>query len=454
MFAFINSPPNLGSLWVLVGLFAFLAIIGAIVLAVAVRRYVHRAEAPREDYAAPKPGTGNPTAFMTASMQAVIQKLRDQEKELEALHKSERERAQQTERLSEAVTRNMPAGLILVSSAGLITSANPAAEAALGIRSLTYRRYTEVFGAGSRLSQLVDNCLKQGRTYRREEVEHLTSSHELRHLGVTISPIQRTENEISGALCLLSDLTELTVLQKQIQVKENMAALGELSAGIAHEFKNSLATISGYAQMLRSEAPPATELREYAEKIFEQTRALAHVVTEFLKFARPLELADEPVGLRAVVDRAVAEVAEAVPGVEVKVEGNFAGVSGDEALLRQAVLNLARNAAEAVSDNAGGGRVTIRGEADCTGPHAGQRISITDNGPGIPLDALDRIFLPFYTTKANGTGLGLAVVQKIIVQHGGTIQARNHIHGGAEFIVWLPFSREGVRTIDPAPASL
>ena len=84
----------------------------------------------------------------------------------------------------------------------------------------------------------------------------------------------------------------------------------------------------------------------------------------------------------------------------------------------------------------------------------GQRISIADNGPGIPPDALTKIFVPFYTTKANGTGLGLPVVQKIVVQHGGTIEARNQPQGGAEFIVWLPFVREAVRAIDSAAARI
>ena len=134
--------------------------------------------------------------------------------------------------------------------------------------------------------------------------------------------------------------------------------------------------------------------------------------------------------------------------------GEFGDVSGDDALLRQAILNLARNAAEAAADNPAGGRVIIRGEIDKSGPLPGQRISITDNGPGIPAEALTKIFMPFYTTKANGTGLGLAVVQKIIVQHGGSIEARNQPEGGAEFIVWLPFVRENVRAIDSAAARI
>ncbi len=141
---------------------------------------------------------------------------------------------------------------------------------------------------------MIQGCLEQGETFRREEVEYTTPYRELRQLGVTISPITNKPGEISGALCLLSDLTELAGLQRQIQMKENLAALGELSAGIAHEFKNALATISGYAQMIRSESERG-EVAENAERILEQTRAITHVVTEFLKFARPLTLADEEV---------------------------------------------------------------------------------------------------------------------------------------------------------------
>jgi two-component system sensor histidine kinase HydH len=448
------ATPAVNSLWVFSGVLLIALLAAAFLGVVLARRYFQVASKSSDDLGAEKPRSDNPAAFVTASMQAVIKKLKEQEKELETLHRAERERAQQTERMSEAVTRNMPAGLLLINSAGLITIANPAAEVALGVKSLAYRRHSEVLGSGSRLTELVAGCLEHGRTFRREEVEYLTPSHELRQLGVTISPIQNSANEITGAICLLSDLTELAALQKQIHMKENLAALGELSAGIAHEFKNALATISGYAQMIRSEAQPGTDLHEHGELILRQTRSLTHVVTEFLKFARPLELADEQVSLRPMIERIMAEIGDLVPGVPFVIMGEFSDVSGDDALLRQAILNLARNAAEAASDNPAGGRVIIRGEIDQSGPLQGQRISIADNGTGIPAEALTKIFMPFYTTKANGTGLGLAVVQKILVQHGGSVEARNQPAGGAEFIVWLPFVRESVRAIDSAAARI
>jgi nitrogen-specific signal transduction histidine kinase len=448
------AAPSINSLWLLSGALLLGILTAALAVVIMARRYLSASPAAVDRGGGDSPSSDNPAAFMTASMQAVIKKLKEQEKELEILHRTERERAQQSERMSEAVTRNMPAGLLLVNSAGLITSANPAAEAALGVKALGYRRYSDVLGEGSRLTELVGECMKDGRTFRREEIEYLTPGHELRLLGVTISPIQNNANEITGAICLLSDLSELAALQKQIQMKENMAALGELSAGIAHEFKNALATISGYAQMIRSEAKPGTELREHGELILRQTRSLTHVVTEFLKFARPLDLANEQVALRPMIDRLAAEVGEAIPGVEFTISGEFSEVSGDDALLRQAILNLARNAAEAVSERSGSGHVTIQGEIDASGHARGQRISVSDDGPGIPPEALSKIFMPFFTTKANGTGLGLAVVQKIIVQHGGTIEARNQPLGGAEFIVWLPFVREPARAIDSAVARI
>jgi len=458
-----GAPTNLLPLWIAATVLLVVLVVGGVYLAAIVLRRRLSGKERGSNLDAPRLSNDNPTAFMAASMQAVIQKLRDQEKELAALHRSERERAQQTERLSEAVTRNMPAGLLLINSNGIIAIANPAAETALGVQGLVYRRYTEVLGADSQLSRLIGECLSQGRTFRREEVQYATlvmpevtladmspaetimASGEVRQLGVTISPILRGKDEVTGAICLLTDLTELVALQKQVQVKENLAALGELSAGIAHEFKNALATISGYAQMIRSEAEGG-EIHDHAQNIVEQTRALTHVVTEFLKFARPLDISYEPLPVEPMLSRVLAEVGETQPNLDLALEGEFSDVPGDEGLLRQAILNLVRNAAESAATRPTGGRVSIRGSVE-QGGRSGQRISISDNGPGISAEDLPKIFLPFYTTKANGTGLGLAVVQIIIVQHGGTIEARNMAEGGAEFIVWLPQAREAIQGV-------
>jgi two-component system, NtrC family, nitrogen regulation sensor histidine kinase GlnL len=434
-------------------------ILGAVFLAVVVvgffllRRFFQQTRSAHSENLAATPRTENPSAFMTASMQAVIQKLREQEKELERLHKEEKEHAQQTERLSEEVTRNMPAGLLVVNANGIISSANPASEQTLGIHGLGFRRYSEALGERSPLTRLLEQCLRTGQIFRREEVVHTGPDGETRQLGVTISPIRRSDETISGAICLLSDLTELAALQQQVQLKENLAVLGELSAGIAHEFKNALATISGYAQMIKAEAVSADAV-DNAARILEQTQNITRVVTEFLKYARPLEIPDEPVALQAVVERVVSEIGEAMPQVRIRFEGAFREVAGDESLLRQALLNLARNAAEACEGAANGGRVLLRGEVLRGEGAAQQKVTVFDNGPGIPPGAAAKLFRPFFTTKSKGSGLGLAVVQKIIVQHGGHVEARNRPEGGAAFIVTLPVCQKVSEAVESKQASI
>jgi len=448
-----------------------LVILAAIILTAItlIRKYLRHDSSPSDaGWSSPTPDIDNPSAFMAASMQGVIEKLRAQEKELARLNLLAQERAQESERLTEEVTRNMPTGLLLVNATGAISSTNPAAEEALGIRPLRYRAYKEILGADSDLSRMLMACLRNGKTFRRGEVEHLTPHGEVRQLGVTISPIYRpvrnpartgvavstaSEMKVSGALCLMSDLTELTALQKQIRWKENLAALGEMSAGIAHEFKNALATISGYAQMIRSESPAGGDTRESAERILDQTRALTHVVTEFLRFAKPLEISYETVPVEAIIERVAEELRESAPKCQVERTGEFSDLPGDEALIRQALVNLMRNAEEAARSGGGEPQVTISGTIEELGGRKWQRICVADNGSGIPERDLPKIFLPFYTTKSDGTGLGLAVVQKVALQHGGSIEARNRPGGGAEFLLWLPLRQELSPSLFPSEAA-
>jgi two-component system, NtrC family, nitrogen regulation sensor histidine kinase GlnL len=450
----LQAGNNTQHLWIIAAELGLGFLVATVLVVFVMRKFFQsRREGQKEEFKASGPGTENASAFMAASMQGVIQQLREQEKELERLHRIEKDRAEQTERLSEEVTRNMPAGLLVVNAMGIISSSNPAAEQVLGIRGLAFRRYSEALGASSGMTRLIGECLSNGTIFRREEVEHLPPAGDTRHLGVTISPIRRGEGKINGAICLLTDLTELAALQQRIQLKENLAALGELSAGIAHEFKNALATISGYAQMIRSESSE-TEALDYAERILEQTRNITHVVAEFLKYARPLEIPDDRVPLQTMAERVVAEVREALLEVNIRWEGTFGDVGGDEGLLRQALLNLTRNAAEACALTAGGGQVIVRGEVIHGDEAEFQRISVSDNGPGVPANVLPKLFRPFFTTKAKGTGLGLAVVQKIIVQHGGQVEVRNRPEGGAEFIVTLPLPRNVPEAVESKQTSI
>ena len=176
----LQSGSSTQHLWETAGILgvALLAVVGLVVYLL--RKFFQSSkEGQSEKIATSAPRTENPSAFMAASMQAVIQQLREQEKELERLHKIEKERAEQTERLSEEVTRNMPAGLVVVNATGIISSSNPAAEHVLGIHGLGFRRYSEALGQDSQLTKLVAECLASGRisnTYRRRAMRGIWAS--------------------------------------------------------------------------------------------------------------------------------------------------------------------------------------------------------------------------------------------------------------------------------------
>jgi signal transduction histidine kinase len=444
--------------WLTWGLVFFAVVLAlAFVLSLTMRRVLGGKKEKLDDLAVPLPRSTDP-AYAAASMQAVIARLREQEKELERLHRLERERAQQTERLSEAVTRDMPTGLLVINAAGLVTMANPAARQTLGLDSLSFRRYSEVFGETSELTTLLRRCLGEAATFQREELDHATPAGRVLRLGVTISPVLQTAGDparkAAGAVCLLTDLTEISDLQRQMRMKENLATLGEMSAGIAHEFKNALATISGYAQMLRSDAA-SSDQRENAAKIVEQTRNLTHVVTEFLRFARPFDVSLDAVELAPLLHKTIEEVATALPAVRFTCDGEFRACAGDAGLLHQAFSNLLRNGAEAAAAaQPGDAQVHIAGDVASNSGRLQQRLLFRDNGPGIAPEDMPRIFLPFYTTKSQGSGLGLALVQKIVLQHGGTVEARNRPAGGAEFILWLPLAPGPNEAIESPPARI
>jgi signal transduction histidine kinase len=215
--------------------------------------------------------------------------------------------------------------------------------------------------------------------------------------------------------------------------------VGELTAGIAHEFRNGLATIQGYSKLLDLKALPET-YRPYVEGIRAETKSLSEVVTNFLNFARPAQLTLTRVDLAAICERAADEIrtdATALGG-NVALSGRFGAVEGDEVLLRQAFSNLLRNAIEACADASIAPVIAVRSEVDDM--QKVSRITVADNGPGIPVASRDRVFQPFFTSKRNGTGLGLALVQKIVVFHNGRVVAGASPAGGASLQVTLPLA--------------
>jgi len=413
---------------------------------VLVRRLFKRLRAEAKSPATRAAGhSSSDAALAVAAFQAVIERLREQEKELERLHQGERQRAQESQQLSATIMRNMATGLVILNAQGIITESNPAAKAVLGHELLTGRSFREVFwpekdqdGEMPMIVRNMESCLRSGQTFRRNTFSYHAPGGETKVLGVGLSPIL-AEAQATGVICLLSDLTEIAVLQQQVQLKENLAALGEMSAGIAHEFKNSLATISGYAQLIAGEEK-LEGAKEHAARIVSETRFLAAIVTDFLNFSRPLSLVACEVSTRELIGETFHEVISRgkFPAVSLDLSGDFPNLTADQTLLRQCFANLFRNSCEAIAETGRPGRVAVHGQVEPG--EAGQmlRIRFTDDGPGIPAENLDKLFIPFFTTKSAGTGLGLALVHKIIVNHNGKIQVSSQPGAGATFSISLP----------------
>lgn len=375
-------------------------------------------------------------------------------------------------RLSQDVLRHLPSGLVFFDAAGRIEEANPAAHAALGLTrtaGLTLEHLFRnaalrdpdgsVLGSAAERLQAVAGS---GRTLQRKLMAYTTPAGEHRRLGITAFPLLRN-GAPAGLICLLTDLTTIHALEEELQRRKNMSALGEMAAGIAHEFKNALATISGYAQMLNARLACADahaepgDARGHVVKIIEQAAMLNNIATEFLTFARPLEVQPERIELGRLLHYCADAIrVQDFPQVQLRIAGEFPAIAGDAVLLTAAITNLMRNACEAIVQNPqghGGGHVVV----SCAGTEPQNerhlaRLQFTDDGPGVPAELSEKIFIPFFTTKPSGTGLGLAMVHKIITAHQGSILLTDASPGHTVFTVLLPLAPAGLAARGQASA--
>lgn len=444
---------------------AFVAILlGALVCILFFLRWVFRpyrqlvGEAQKASVQSRAPKSKDEAEFVLETFQSVVAQLQEQRKALEQLSSQASKRADSAERFSERIVASVPSALIAFDGAGHSMVINAPGRRLLGIDDGALGQPVgKILNNIPQLAQMVNDCLQSGKVYRREEIESLTEKQLPRKLGATVAPIElASDRGTRGALCLLTDITEVTQLREQVALKKNLESLGEMSAGLAHEFKNAIATLHGYVQLLQS-LELDERARATASSLLNEVRNLSDLVTSFLNFARPQPLQLDEVNLRELVIDCGGELAATFKqsGVELLFAGSADGsaapaagsastvhpliIRADERMLRQALLNLIRNAAEAVSENQSERRVEVlsSSERDNAGQHWAI-VQIRDTGEGIPAADLQRIFIPFFTTKATGHGVGLALAHRVITQHGGTLTASNAKDGGAVFSVRLP----------------
>ncbi len=260
-------------------------------------------------------------------------------------------------------------------------------------------------------------------------------------------------------LCVLHDVTESRRLQEQLLQSEKLAALGELTSGVAHELNNPLATVVGYAELLALDTQLPEGVKRKLATIHQEATRAAHIVSNLLSYARRSSPEKSFVNLNDVVNAALEMRRYQLQNDNVRISTDLSdkapAVWGDELQLQQVVLNIVNNAAQAVMNWRGSGEIRIWTRPATLSGKAATRVIIEDNGPGIAPEHLRRVFDPFFTTKptGEGTGLGMSISLRIISNHEGLIWAESRLGHGARFIIELPGAAgsEVIEEADEAP---
>lgn len=364
--------------------------------------------------------------FVVDTFHDLVTKLKEKERELERLKALAEEKANRMEIYSENILQSVPSGVVSIDNSMEIKSINQAAQRILGVDAgdVLGRKFNEVF------DEPLIKLLEEGKTVSRAEYPYVTRDKRHIWLGITTSPLKNGAGNVIGQIFVFTDLTDIKTLQAQVALKERLSQLGEMSAGISHELRNSISVISGYAKLLEKKVEESG--RAAVRAILAEVENINKIISELLSFARPTVLNMGPVDLEKLIKESLGSVVDSKGPVRVSINIETSlSINADEVLLRQALTNLFINALEAMPE---GGSLEI----GAVPLHDKVEITIRDTGHGIPEDIRQKIFLPFYTTKEKGIGLGLALVQKIIVSHGGSIEVESKEGEGTLFRIILP----------------
>jgi len=363
--------------------------------------------------------------FVVDTFHDLVSRLKEKERELEILKMNAEDRASSIEIYNEDILQSVPSGVVSLDQELRITKMNQSAEKIFAMKESESigRKYSEIF------SEPVAGIIAKREIVERAESGYVTNSGKRIWIGLNISPLKDSEKRTIGMIFVFTDLTELKAFQSQMELRERLSTLGEMSAGIAHELRNPLAVISGYAKLLSKKADAA--LLPTVEAIFKEVTVMDRIISDFLSFARQTDLSPSEVDLKGLLAGCISAVADSGRGVRIvrQMETLPQTIKADEVLLRQSVTNILQNAVESMPE---GGDLIVSG---AVGDYLD--ISFSDSGHGVPENMRDKIFLPFFTTKERGTGLGLSIVHKIITSHGGTIRLESG-EKGTTFTIRLP----------------
>lgn len=346
------------------------------------------------------------------------------------------------------VAQSMSSGLLTTDLKGHITSFNRAAEDITGnfFEDVKGKIWHEIFNLEEIKS--VFSKLEMLRIPFRFEGNYVRKDGAKLALGITISSLKNESGETTGAIGIFQDLTKIKEMEDDIKKKEKLAMVGELAAGMAHEIRNPLASLSGSMQILKSESSLSGENKKLLEIALRETEKLNRIISDFLTYARPTPLNKKRCDINRLLNDTVTLLRNSKEyQKKIKIAANLEGkrliTEVDPNQMSQVFWNLSINAVQAMSD---GGELIIsskkklkkgRGYSDFDKDYI--EITFKDTGNGINPVVKDKIFYPFFTTKDKGSGLGLAIVHRIIEDHKGEIMVESKLNEGSRFIIHLPF---------------
>ncbi|HXI11967.1 MAG TPA: ATP-binding protein [Thermoanaerobaculia bacterium] len=382
--------------------------------------------------------------YATALLTSLIsEKLRKTADELTA----NQQNLERLEVLNQNIIESIPSGLITMSQDGAISFANPAAGEILGVtaESLTGRHVSDaIFFTSDEWSALkLRATLLNDEVFRAEKKDVIRNGEE-RTFGYAVTSLRGRDGNSYGLTLIFQDLTEIKKLEGQLRLRDRMAAVGELSAGIAHEIRNPLAAISGSAQVLRNSERLTPQEARLMSIILKESERLNKSIAEFLRFVKPQEKRSSPFDIAASLTETLdllANSSELRPDHEIarRIEPSSFVIEGDSDQIRQVLWNIARNAFQAMP---GGGTLTVA----TTLSQGFYRIELTDEGRGMSEAEQRIVFQPFRTRFPSGTGLGMAISYRIVHEHGGRISIESKEGVGTTMTLSLPL-------VDTAPDS-
>ncbi|MCP4703198.1 MAG: PAS domain S-box protein [candidate division Zixibacteria bacterium] len=387
----------------------------------------------------------------------------EQSEQLQTVNKSLQSMVGENRAVTEflnSILNSLSSGVVAVNRSGKITHINPAAKKILGLADGRRQYYglscEEIIKPVENSAYSAGKTVKTGQAFENIEKKIETFQGNILTLSVSSSILQDDSGEIVGAVELFYDISKLKKMEEQITRMKTLASLGEMAASIAHEIRNPLVGISGFASLLARDLEDNSQQKDMAKKIVDGVNSINKTIQTLLEFARNQKVHKSSLDLASYLGMVLENFY-----TEYNIDGSTNCISSDHVsqirvsvdldrqLFRQALYNLMKNGLDAGGEKA---HVNIRcfeipiaqaqknygSLMELSGTESLAKIEIEDNGPGIPKRDLSKIFSPFYSTKENGTGLGLAIAWKIVKAHEGDISAKSTVGKGTKFTIVLP----------------